>query len=232
MHRLFLLLFILSSFSTESAARWKCVLKIELNDHSPLTVAIDNRDYKKVGTSLTFNDLPPGRHYLRVYEYKEYRDGTGGNAKLVYTGSVRIKKNTYTHCVVNPSTAEMMVTTHEMVMDNRPVSTPNNPSNKEISGTLSGKEIDALANEIQSKVTDTDKMKLLQLRLANKTYTTTQVRIMLPWFHFEESRLELAKWAYANTVDKNNYRNISSDFDYETSVKELESFLSSNGRAR
>lgn len=201
------------------AARHKCVLKIELSDHSPITVAIDNRDYKKVGTSMTFGDLPTGRHYLRVYEYKEYKDGNGGHAKLIYTGSVKLKKNTITSCVVYPDDGEMVVTTQNMM---REVPPANNAA-----ATLSKQETTILGNEVKAKLTDIDKIKLAKTRLADETYTTAQVREMLPWFNFEESRLEFAKWAYNNTVDKNNYHDIVNDLAYEASVKEFESFLSS-----
>ncbi|RYE24079.1 MAG: DUF4476 domain-containing protein [Sphingobacteriales bacterium] len=59
----------------------------------------------------------------------------------------------------------------------------------------------------------------------NQTFTTEQVRTMLHWFNFEESRLEFAKWAFNKTVNWRAYRDLSSEFDYEASVKELESLV-------
>ena len=183
---------------------------------------------------MTFGDLPPGRHYIRVYEYKEYADNTGGHAKLLYTGSVKMKKNTITQCVVNGSRGEMMVTTHEMVMDNAPkaISAQNtgNGGGMAVRGTLSNHETDALGNDVKAKLTDTEKLKLMQSRLGKQTYTTIQVRTMLSWFNFEESRLEFVKWAYPNTVNKAAYRDLESEFNYEASVTDLESFLSSRTR--
>ncbi len=219
MNKLLVLLVTILTLSNDSfAARRKCVLKIELSDRSPITVAIDNRDYKKVGTSMTFGDLPTGRHYLRIYEYKEYKDGDGGHAKLIYTGSVKLKKNTITSCVVYPDNGEMVVT--QNMMSDVP------QANNSAAGTLSAQETTVLGNEVKAKVTDIDKMKLVQTKLARETYTTAQVREMLPWFNFEESRLEFAKWAYNNAIDKNNYHDIVNDLDYEASVKDFESFLS------
>ena len=219
MNKLLVLLVTILTLSNDSfAARRKCVLKIELSDRSPITVAIDNRDYKKVGTSMTFGDLPTGRHYLRIYEYKEYKDGDGGHAKLIYTGSVKLKKNTITSCVVYPDNGEMVVT-QNMMSDVQ-------QANNSAAGTLSAQETTVLGNEVKAKVTDIDKMKLVQTKLARETYTTAQVREMLPWFNFEESRLEFAKWAYNNAIDKNNYHDIVNDLDYEASVKDFESFLS------
>ena len=52
-----------------------------------------------------------------------------------------------------------------------------------------------------------------------------QVKEMLLLFSFENNKLELAKQAYASTVDKRNYSMVYDVFSFNTSKTELDRFI-------
>lgn len=52
-------------------------------------------------------------------------------------------------------------------------------------------------------------------------FEAAQVREMLQMFSFENNKLELAKYAYRNTVDKNNFYNVYDVFSFSSSRDEL-----------
>jgi len=54
-----------------------------------------------------------------------------------------------------------------------------------------------------------------------------QVREMLQMFSFESNKLELAKYAYRNTVDKNNFYSVYDVFSFSSSRDELSRYINS-----
>ena len=56
-------------------------------------------------------------------------------------------------------------------------------------------------------------------------FSTDQVRQLLALFTFESSKLEISKYMFKNTVDKNNYFKLFDLFTFESSVIELDEFI-------
>lgn len=60
--------------------------------------------------------------------------------------------------------------------------------------------------------------------------SVNQVRQLILMFSQEENRLELAKYAYPHTFDKQNYGKVSETLSFEASVKELENYIKTTTR--
>ncbi len=58
--------------------------------------------------------------------------------------------------------------------------------------------------------------------------TTNQIKEILLMFDFESTRLEYAKFAYDYTFDKDNYFKINDVFSFQSSVNELEEYITSH----
>ncbi len=85
--------------------------------------------------------------------------------------------------------------------------------------------------KVKEKITDTDKLKILQSSLKKKSFNTDQLGLMMSWLTFEESKLELAKWAYAHTTDKNNFANLErTQFSENNNRYELDSYINSQNQ--
>ena len=216
-----LLLFLSLSISVNA----QNVLRIMMDDHSEITVSIDGRDYKKVGKVLTFVDIPRGWHDLRVYEYIPYRDG-GGRAKLIYTGRVRLKNGNITTCIVDARSGRMSMQHREMNGDHpaAPVNTPT--QNHIVSKTkLADADLAGWQQEVEAIPTDIERLDWLKSSLAEKDFTTAQMKQMMKWLAFEDSSLELAKWGYDKVTDAHNYKKLSENFSLESSKNEFSEFL-------
>ncbi|MDR3680864.1 MAG: DUF4476 domain-containing protein [Flavipsychrobacter sp.] len=82
--------------------------------------------------------------------------------------------------------------------------------------------------KVKEKITDTDKLKVLESALKKKSFNTDQLAAMMGWLTFEESRLELAKWAFSHTTDKGNFPNLEkSQFTENNNRYELDSYINS-----
>lgn len=94
--------------------RQRSVLRIRLSDNRPLTVVIDGRNFDRRGTSITIGDLPAGRHSVRIYSYRPYRDGGGGHARLLYSGTIRTRPGTITYCILDRNSGALGIRVREL----------------------------------------------------------------------------------------------------------------------
>ncbi len=92
-------------------------------------------------------------------------------------------------------------------------------------GSMTEAEIDALKAKVDGQKTDTEKLKMLKSELRKETITTFQLSSILDWLLFESTKVELAKWAYFITEDKDFYSDIFNKFSYQSSKDELKQFI-------
>ncbi|MGN6568998.1 MAG: DUF4476 domain-containing protein [Flavipsychrobacter sp.] len=223
------------------------LLRIQLSDHSPLTVAIDGRYYKKHGTALTIGDLPQGKHHVKVYAYYPPRRNGNARAELLYESNIRTKRGTFTNCIVDAKTGYATIDIRDLSdndfkqapaqpdnnVDNiygNQANAEGNNSNADYKGAvpdnaLNPGDMDALKGKVSAKIADGDKLKIIKNNLKNRSYYTDQVSVMMGWLNFESTRLELAKWAYSHVIDKKNYPGLEKQFTFKSSKEEFESYI-------
>lgn len=98
-------------------------------------------------------------------------------------------------------------------------------NNEPTTAALTREQMVTLRKSVDEKITDNDKLTLMQQYLRNKSMTTEQVSVMLDWLTFEASRLELAKTCYDKVSDNENYLQIANKFTFQNSKKELEDYM-------
>lgn len=208
---------ILLSFS--GFGKQRSILKIRFSDERPIVVTIDGRNYNRYGKQIVFNDLPRGWHDLRVYEYKEYSDGTGGNAKVFYTGRVKVKKGEIVTCIIDVNTRKMKAFVQDI-----DAAVNNMPNTIASSDGMTNVELSNLGRNVLTLKTDTKKLELLKKELQAKKYTKEQLVAMFDWLSFESSRLDLAKWSYSRIIDKENYIYVADLFEYESTKEDFNKY--------
>ncbi|MEZ5015856.1 MAG: DUF4476 domain-containing protein [Flavipsychrobacter sp.] len=235
---IFLLVFLLSVSQVLAAERMRSAIKIRFNDNRPITISIDGRNYDRHGKSLTLGNLPAGWHNIRVYEFIEYRKG-GGRAKLIYTGSVRVKPGVMMYCVVDANTRRMRIRTEDIsdlyvdydnansVDENVPPK-HDKPTDERVNRSdeaVSMNDIKELETLVKGKVTDTDKLKMLKRALKDERYYVMDVKTMMTWLSFESSRLDFAKWSYNKVLNPESYWKLDDAFNFSSSTDELHDYI-------
>jgi hypothetical protein len=287
---------LLTSLPALFAQDSRSIIKVRLTDNSPITVAIDNRHFNEANRVLTVNNLPPGRHRIKVFLVNP--NPTISARRTVYDGYVRVSPGTFNYIVVDRfkgtvriNTARRSeVETHDAYdpidrsrypqqgARDRNDRFPENNAGKngsynnddrydrddiydrsdkaydynrndrdkgyidgragskdneyydDRSGTgnqLSQRDIDDLRTRVASRITDTDKLKLMQSALAGKSFTTEQIREMLGWLSFDSSKLDFARWAYTNVSDRRNFWRLEDVFSFGSSKEEFNSIINS-----
>ena len=223
------LLFVITAFAPAMAQySQRSILEILMNDHEPIVVSVDNRYYDRHGRTITIGNLPRGWHDLRVYEYLEYKKG-GGRAKLLYTGRIRIEAGTVTRCIVDRQTGRMRTRTMDIEDAYLDYDQPDNDNERadRNNSILNNEDLNDLKARVDDRITDTEKLKLMKSVLEQRTYYSVQVRTMMGWLAFEDSRLDFAKWSYDRVLDKQDYWKLEDVFTFSSSKDEFNQYISS-----
>ncbi|MBI1343847.1 MAG: DUF4476 domain-containing protein [Terrimonas sp.] len=72
---------------------------------------------------------------------------------------------------------------------------------------------------------EADKLKKAEDIISTNRMSSSQVKQVVQLFSFENNKLALAKFAYANTVDKQNYYIMNDVFSFNSSKKELDNYI-------
>ena len=87
--------------------------------------------------------------------------------------------------------------------------------------TLAEPDLQAVTESIRTRGTEADKLLLARQVLTTNCVTTAQVKRVMQLFAEEENKLEVAKTAYAHTLDKGNYFRLNDEFKNGANIDEL-----------
>jgi hypothetical protein len=84
----------------------------------------------------------------------------------------------------------------------------------------------SLTETLKRESFESTRLKLARQVTEQHYFTSAQVRSLLQLFTFEESRLDLAKYMYGITIDRENYFQLYNVFTYSASKEELAAYMS------
>jgi len=100
--------------------------------------------------------------------------------------------------------------------------TPPTTTNLPCSGNILGEQdYNSAISSIKARTTTEGKMLSAKQIISNNCLSVAQLKTIVKLFEFEESRLELSKYAYSYTIDKGNYYKLNDIFTSESSIDEL-----------
>jgi hypothetical protein len=91
---------------------------------------------------------------------------------------------------------------------------------------MSPMDFNDLKNTISSKTFEDSKMTIAKQVLQNNCPLTSQVKDLMGLFTFEGTKLDFAKYAYDYTYDVGNYYKVNDQFTFESSIDELNQYIS------
>lgn len=101
----------------------------------------------------------------------------------------------------------------------------NNNSNYNNRRFITDAELNSILFAIRNESFSSDKMNIARQATMYKTLKAYQVVEIGKQFSFESDRLEFAKMAFNNTIDKENYYLVNSIFHFSSSKSELNRFI-------
>ncbi len=91
---------------------------------------------------------------------------------------------------------------------------------------ISPDDFASVKNTISSKSFEDSKLTIAKQVIASNCLLSSQVREIMMLFSFEDSKIEFAKYAYSYTFDIGNYFKVNDAFIFESSIDELNTYIS------
>ncbi len=238
------LVFILAVVPTLFAQDGRSIVRVRLSDNKPLMIAIDNKTYNDVSKVITVDNITAGRHKLKVFV-----PGASGRGRktLVYQGEFNVDVGTYSYIIVDRYKGKVRITSgyrgnldkevnnsgrrneydedREDGYHDRDRYDRDNDRYDNDRSMFSSRDMQTLEDRVQDRMHNTDKVKLMKSVLNDRTYTTEQVRTMLEWLSFDDSKLDFATWAYNNVVDKKNYWKLEDTFSFSSTKDKFSDYI-------
>ena len=236
---LFAILISLSSFAYPYSSK----MSISSTSNTQLRVVVDGNRYNANDNSILINNLQQGYHSVKVYQFvRNYRQSSpyGGtnnnNYRLVYSANVYVKPQYIVDITINRF--------GKAFIDEQPINTgyygdddnniqwgdnnwnDNNWNNNDYNSRAMN--VQSFANFKQSlsnESFDNTRMNIAKQVINSNYFTTAQIKEVLQSFSFENNKLEMAKYAYKNTLDKNNYFSVADNFTFSTNKDELMRYI-------
>lgn len=215
-------------------------LTITLASNKNLQVYVDGRGYRDDNNSYVLNNIQPGNHQVAIYRVNGNNNGGWGNGngrngrydkkgELVYSSNVYVRQSYHVDVMINRFGKAMV---DERLISDRNGNWDDDDWN---SGGYNnggynngGYNNGGYNNGYGQAMNESDFNQVLQ-KIRNQWFgklgtardavtsnylSTTQVRQVLQIFSAESDKLDLAKNAYKNTVDRQNFRQLYDQFSY------------------
>lgn len=200
--------------------RQRSTIRITLSDGSPLTLAVNDRYFKKVGKRITISDLPGKRPYFKIYKYRPYQNGKGGKAELVFSGMVKIQRGKSYEAVVNVKNGKLTLREGIKTVSAEQEDTYISPEHITMMPQL-----ESLKQQMDRQAADMNKLKLAQGYTNKNTYTTDELADMASWLLFDDTRLAFLKYTYEKVQNPQQYAMLEAVFSTEESKTQFRDFL-------
>jgi hypothetical protein len=206
-------------------------------DGRPFSVEMDGKDYGYFQEEF-FTKISDGNHYFKVF------DGVRASLRPVFEGTISIPENSSTFAIINSNFKYEVYKTYKhketagvcscdceycknCVYKDPQGRRYNNETNPGYNGSvINDMDFSELMTNLGNMSYDDNKREMISMVLDKYFVTSEQVKKLLTAVTFENNKLDISKYAYARTTDKENYYKVLTSFSFESTIKELKDFIS------
>ena len=161
------------------------------------------------------------------------RGGNGGGffgqrQEVIYASSVYIKRGFHTDITVNRF-GKVFVDEQRMDRNDGYYNEDDNGNgggwNNGYGNVINNREFEVVKDQIRKEWFENNRLISAKTIIDKNNFTTQQVKELMLLFTFENNKLEVAKYAYRKTVDKQNYYQLNDAFTFSSSKDDLARFI-------
>jgi len=194
-------------------------LNIDVIEHPAKTYVIEmgNGSSYETSSDIRIDNLRYGRNGLKIYT-RTYKGSKRGpqrfDERLVYTGAIDIPNNATVFSQLS----------HRGLFVNNIV--PNiNPRYANNQLGMQPRQFENLLFAVERESFDKDKVAIMTHASRNGAINSRQVLELMSLLSFDSYKLQFAKTAYRNTVDKQNYFIVRDGLSFTSSKRKLTDFM-------
>lgn len=220
-------------------------LSITYAGNDDIRISVDGREYTDRDNTVMIDNLRPGYHTIKVYKKRSWNgwDIFGGNKnrdKVLYSNSMYIKSRTFVDVMINRFGRAFV---DERRMDNNgrwdddrydddryddDYDHNNDDWNNGYGNVIRDRDFTAAKEQIKKEWFENTRLTIAKQIIDANNFRASQVKEIVTLFTFENNKLEIAKYAYRKTVDKQNYFQVNDAFTFSSSKDELARFIRDN----
>jgi hypothetical protein len=215
-------------------------LNVSLFDDTEFFVTFDNTSYNQPGSYAEFDQISPGEHNLKIIKYDATVPAQGS---VLFEGKVKIPAGYDLYAVIDEYNAFTIFKKVKYFNNRCEWGCENRKKCGDKDGEKLNESYNEKADDCKYKIIKEDEYKALKKDINNRNFEATnstvlksaaeknyfssdQVRELLGFFTFEDSKLDIAKALYPRVCDKNNFFKVYSAFSFDSSVEELKNYIS------
>lgn len=183
-----------------------------------LRVVLNGKRFETTGNNITIDNLNAGSHTIKVYREKNtgFHKIMGKRYEVVYDTRINISNKTHVNISIDRNGRTTMKETviknngrgygrdDDRNYDYNDGQWGDYPEYSESRG-MNNYEFEKVVRNISTEWRESNKIKSATQVVKANNLTSTQVAQLVSLFNIESYKLELAKVAYSNTVDKKYY---------------------------
>ncbi len=215
-------------------------LSVTSTGNSSIRLMVDGVKYRTVNNAVLVSNLAPGYHNIKIFRNGNVYNYPTSSFSLVYNNSLFVKPQNFIEILISKY-GKVFVDEEALINDyddndqwgdEHTVSTPssdwNTNSNGHFSNAMNNSQFDVLKQTLSRESFESTRLNIAKSVICDHVSTTTQVRSLMDMFDFESNKIDLAKAAFKNTCDKNNYFTLCDAFSFSSYKDELLKFIREN----
>jgi len=207
-------------------------VEIRMWDNSEFVILFDNKSFGN-RTNIIFNNVAAGRHQVKIYKRVYERQSRQHRMHLVLDEVIMVNARQKLSYIVSRDNQLHLMRTQRPVrpqhLEHRPAPVTHQPHYEEIyySGpaVMSAQDFSTLQQMVSNASFEETRMTIIKQAIGGRAVSSQQVLSLMKMMSFESTRLELAKWAYSKTIDRENYFIVNQGFSFSSSTSDLASFM-------
>lgn len=200
-----------------------------VNNNMNLKIEVDGQQIMMQSNSITLTKLSEGNHNVRVFREKRsdyITNRLDRRYEIIYATSVYLGRAYQVDITINGS-GMVFMDTYRVVTDSDANTSDNVDGDLDnaYSNVMSAREFDQVKDQVRKELFETNKLKSVETIISKNNFTTQQVYDLMFLLSFESNRLEVAKFAYCNTVDKQNFYRLIGALTFSNNKADLAEFI-------
>lgn len=194
-----------------------------------LKIEIDGRQFTMKNNSITIGYLGEGRHNVKIFKEAKRTKKDFGRREIVYNSMINLKRGFHLDITVNRF-GKVLVDERRMDYQDEWYNDEDEYYDHEDGGyggrdVMNGRDFDQLKESLRKEWFENNRLTSVRTVTEKSRFSAQQVKELMLLFTFENNRLEIAKFAYRNTVDKDRYFLVNEALTFSSSKDELARFI-------
>lgn len=239
------LVVLVGSLRIASADHFSSLLRLSVAGNSRYAVSIDNRPFTPPGRDFDFDRLRPGYHRIQVVRLGGTSHAYGCRpsfGRTVFDGDVMVPAAAAVTALIDRGCLRILRIDDLFDRGHAPgcnededhygslhCATTLPVSDGCFQAPVSPMEFNEICRAVSERPFESTRVEVLCRLMRDRYFSAGQVAQLVGLFDFESNRMQVAKAAYARTIDQDRYYVVFDAFAFDSSVRELIRFMENFG---